>query len=74
MPKYRLLTWPQNQNAKGFYVETPDGPGVFVQDKDGDHVLLDWPDAQKFQYAEGTYEIYDEDEDYQGTMVPVEML
>lgn len=74
MPKYKLITWPQSQNVCGFEVETPDGPGVFVQDNNGDYVLTDWPDAQKYQYEEGTYEIFDEDEDYQGTMVPIEML
>ena len=78
MPKYRLIGWPECQDDFGndevFDVETDDGPACFVQDKDGDHVLLDWPEAQRYQYLPGTYEIYSEDDDYLGTMVPENML
>lgn len=83
MARYRLITWPKSQETieqqNCFEVETPDGPGAFVQDPEGDHVLLDWPEAQKYQYLEGTYEIYDTDKDgdigdYLGTMVPLSFV
>lgn len=83
MPRYRLVTWPMSQSVIDsqdcFEVAHDDGPAAFVQDPAGDHVLLDWPEAQKYQYREGTYEIYDTDEDgdlgdYLGTMVPVSFI
>lgn len=82
MPRYRLVTWPASQDIlysqECFEVEHDEGPATLVQDPNGDHILVNWPEAQKFQYRKGTYELYDTDEDgddgdYIGTIVPVDM-